>query len=151
MLENQIYSIESANINQETLHAMQSAGKAMKDIHGKLDIDKVDRIMYVLLYPPISHHRLSFLTLVPVTYTSICREDLTEQKALADEIGTAIATGPQTGEPLDEAELDADLAELEQEALDEKMLKTGTMPVLPGAANGERKSLKPLHLLYRYI
>ncbi|MCJ1326442.1 ESCRT-III subunit protein snf7 [Thelotrema lepadinum] len=111
MLENQIYSIESANINQETLNAMQSAGKAMRDIHGKLNIDKVDEIM----------------------------EGLTEQKALADEIGTAIASGPQTGEPLDEAELEADLAELEQEALDEKMLKTGTMPVLPGAANGELK------------
>ena len=65
------------------------------------------------------------------------REDLTEQKALADEIGTAIANGPQTGEPIDEAELDEELANLEQEDLDEKMLKTGTVPVLPNAANGE--------------
>ena len=47
MLENQIYSIESANINQETLNAMKSAGKAMKDIHGNLTIDKVDNIMCV--------------------------------------------------------------------------------------------------------
>ena len=46
MLENQIYSIESANINQETLNAMKNAGKAMKDIHGNLSIDKVDTIMY---------------------------------------------------------------------------------------------------------
>ena len=49
-------------------------------------------------------------------------------------------------EPIDEDELEADLAALEQENLDEKMLKTGTMPVadslnrLPKAANGERKS-----------
>ena len=49
MLENQIYSIEAANINQETLNAMKNAGKAMKDIHGNLNIDKVDQIMYVLL------------------------------------------------------------------------------------------------------
>jgi hypothetical protein len=49
ILENQISSIESANINQETLVAMQNAGKAMKDIHGNLTIDKVDRIMYVLI------------------------------------------------------------------------------------------------------
>ena len=48
-------------------------------------------------------------------------------------------------EPIDEDELEADLAALEQENLDEKMLKTGTMPVadslnrLPKAANGERK------------
>ena len=68
MLENQIYSIESANINQETLHAMQSAGKAMKDIHGKLDIDKVDRIMYVLLCSPLSHHRLFFLLFLLLTH-----------------------------------------------------------------------------------
>lgn len=47
MLENQIYSIESANINQETLNAMKNAGKAMKDIHGNLTIDKVDAIMFV--------------------------------------------------------------------------------------------------------
>ena len=47
MLENQIYSIESANINQETLQAMKNAGDAMKNIHGKMTIDKVDEIMYV--------------------------------------------------------------------------------------------------------
>ncbi len=47
-LEQQIYSIEAANINQETLKAMQKAGKAMKEIHGGLTIDKVDATMYVL-------------------------------------------------------------------------------------------------------
>lgn len=42
-------------------------------------------------------------------------------------------------------ELDDELAELEQEQLDNKMLKTGSVPVsdeihrLPAAANGERK------------
>lgn len=46
MLENQIYTIEAANINQETLQAMRNAGKAMKDIHGNIDINKVDTIMY---------------------------------------------------------------------------------------------------------
>ena len=62
---------------------------------------------------------------------------MNEQRALTEEVGTAIASGPQAGEPIDEAELEADLAELEQEALDEKMLKTGTVPVLPNPANGE--------------
>jgi charged multivesicular body protein 4A/B len=46
-VEQQIYSIEAANINQETLNAMKTAGKAMKDIHGNLTIDKVDATMYV--------------------------------------------------------------------------------------------------------
>ncbi len=50
-------------------------------------------------------------------------------------------------EPIDEDELEADLAALEQENLDEKMLKTGTVPVadslnsLPSGVNGECKFL----------
>src|SRR5437588_10505270 len=46
-VEQQIYSIEAANINQETLNAMKDAGTAMKQIHGGLTIDKVDATMYV--------------------------------------------------------------------------------------------------------
>lgn len=48
-LEQQIYSIEAANINRETLAAMEKAGEAMQQIHGKLNIDKVDETMYVCL------------------------------------------------------------------------------------------------------
>lgn len=51
MLEQQIYSIESANINQETLVAMKNAGKAMKEIHGKITMEDVDTTMYVLSHP----------------------------------------------------------------------------------------------------
>ena len=46
-LEREIYSIETANINKETLEAMKNASKAMKEIHGGLTIDKVDQTMYV--------------------------------------------------------------------------------------------------------
>src|SRR5579862_7441375 len=46
-LEQQIYSIESANINYETLKAMESAGKAMKAIRGGITMEKVDSTMYV--------------------------------------------------------------------------------------------------------
>ena len=48
MLEQQIYSIESANINQETLVAMKNAGAAMKQIHGKMTMEDVDVTMYVI-------------------------------------------------------------------------------------------------------
>ena len=56
-------------------------------------------------------------------------------------------------EPIDEDELEADLQALEQENLDEKMLKTGTVPQdhlqrLPAGVNGERESLSPLLLLF---
>jgi hypothetical protein len=50
-LEQQIYSIEAANINRETLAAMEKAGQAMKQIHGKLNIDVVDQTMYVFTSP----------------------------------------------------------------------------------------------------
>lgn len=46
-LEREIYSIETANINKETLDAMKNAGAAMKQIHAGLTIDKVDTVMYV--------------------------------------------------------------------------------------------------------
>ena len=46
-LEGQIASIETANINKETLDALSNASKAMKTIHGGLTIDKVDATMYL--------------------------------------------------------------------------------------------------------
>ena len=54
MLEQQIYSIESANINQETLAAMKNAGEAMKKIHGKMTMEDVDTTMYVICAEPSS-------------------------------------------------------------------------------------------------
>lgn len=47
-LEQQINAIESANINRETLAAMEKAGEAMKQIHGKLTPEKVDETMCVI-------------------------------------------------------------------------------------------------------
>jgi charged multivesicular body protein 4 len=139
-LEQQIYSIEAANINRETLAAMERAGEAMQQIHGKLNIDKVDETMYVVVGIWIPREKC---------WQSIYREKLREQHALGEEIASAITSAP-IGEPIDEGELDDELAELEQEQLDDKMLKTGTVPVsdeihrLPAAANGESKSPKLL-------
>lgn len=113
-LETQINSIESANINHETLLAMQQAGKAMKQIHGKLTPEKVDQTM----------------------------DELREQNALSDEIVNAITNNP-IGDPIDDDELEAELDELQQEKLDEDILKTGSVPVtdivqrMPSVANQE--------------
>jgi hypothetical protein len=57
-LESEIYSIEAANINKETLDAMKNASAAMKQIHGGLTIDKVDETMYVFalfFHHPVLH------------------------------------------------------------------------------------------------
>lgn len=115
-VEREISSIETANINKETLDAMSNAQQAMKKIHGGLTIDKVDQTM----------------------------EDLREQHAIGEEIAEALTQG-SVGQGVDEEELDEELAELQQEELDNKMLKTGTVPVsdqiqrMPNAAVGERK------------
>jgi len=121
-LEQNIYSIEAANINKETLMAIEQAGKAMATIHSGLDINKVDDTI----------------------------EKIREQHALGEEIANAITSQP-LGPQIDEADLEDELMDLEQEALDNKMLKTGTVPVsdeihrLPAAANGEIKSKAPVH------
>jgi charged multivesicular body protein 4A/B len=115
-VEREISSIETANINKETLDAMKNAQQAMKKIHGGLTIDKVDQTM----------------------------EELREQHAVGEEIAEALTQGSMaTG--VDEDELDEELAELQQEELDNKMLKTGSVPVsdqiqrLPNAGVGERE------------
>jgi len=110
-LERQIYSIETANINKETLDAMKQAGNAMKSIHAGLNVDKVESVM----------------------------EDLREQQDIGNEISTAITQGVHT-DMIDEEDLDAELADMQQEQLDEQMLNTGNVPVgdkvaqLPNAA-----------------
>lgn len=116
-LEQQIYSIEAANINFETLAAMKKAGDAMKQIHGGMTIDKVDKTM----------------------------DELREQQNLSNEISEVIS-GNAIGEQYDEDELDAELEGMEQEAMDKRMLDTGTVPVsqlerLPAAGTSERKWL----------
>ena len=72
------------------------------------------------------------------------REELREQHALGQEIGEAIISAP-IGEPIDEQDLETELEGMEQEQIDERMLKGGVVPVsdevhrLPTAANGARK------------
>ncbi|CAH0053036.1 unnamed protein product [Clonostachys solani] len=113
-LEQQINSIESANINRETLAAMEKANGAMKEIYRNLTPEKVDQTM----------------------------EDLREHNAMSGEI-VALMANSGVGEAIDEDELDEELELLQQEQLDEQILKTGNVPVsdavhkLPTAANTE--------------
>lgn len=50
-IEQQMHSIETANLNFETLKVMQSASDAMKKIHNGMNLDKVDMTMYVTIFP----------------------------------------------------------------------------------------------------
>ncbi|QHS74771.1 ESCRT-III subunit protein SNF7 [Saccharomyces paradoxus] len=95
-MEQQLFSIESANLNLETMRAMQEGAKAMKSIHNGLDIDKVDETM----------------------------DEIREQVELGDEISDAISRPLNTGaNEVDEDELDEELDMLAQENANQEMSK----------------------------
>lgn len=106
-LQRQLYAIEDSKVNAEMLRTMAKGAAAMKDIHGNLNIDKVDSTM----------------------------DDIRDQIALGNELSEAM-TRP-LGNELDEDELDEELAELEQQELDAKMTHVGNAPQhnLPGAVS----------------
>nr|XP_006823649.1 PREDICTED: charged multivesicular body protein 4b-like [Saccoglossus kowalevskii] len=56
-------------------------------------------------------------------------DDIQEQQELADEISTAISQPTGFGQDIDDDDLLAELEELEQEELDEKLLDVGPSPV----------------------
>ncbi|KAF2719700.1 Snf7-domain-containing protein [Polychaeton citri CBS 116435] len=110
-VEREISSIETANINKETLNAMKNASAAMKDIHGGFTVDKVDETM----------------------------QELADQHAIAEEISEAL-TQPGMADAADEMDLEKELEDMEQEQLDDRMKET-SVPVhdglsrLPNVAN----------------
>lgn len=127
---------------------MKNAGQAMKQIHSGLTIDKVDETLYGIPYLHLCY------ALDNGTYAdmSSCDSDeLREQHALSEEIASAImSAGQPTG--VDEDDLEAELEGLEQEQIDEAMLKTGTVPVgdevgrLPNAGTKEREYIFPVDI-----
>jgi len=100
-LEVQINTLESANINANTLDVMRRGANALKDIHNGLNIDKVDATM----------------------------NSINEQRDIANEIAEAISNPANAGLQIDEEELKAELGELEQEDLNERLLGADHVPV----------------------
>lgn len=134
-LEQQINAIESANINRSTLQAMENASAAMKNIHGKLTPEKVDETMYVML--PCGGVRME------TCEWNTCadkesRDKIREQNELSDEIVNALTTSSLSN-AVDEQDLEDELDQLQQEQLDEAMLKTGTVPVLASPPSQDRE------------
>ncbi|CAG8563424.1 14006_t:CDS:2 [Funneliformis caledonium] len=99
-IEAQVMAIENANVNLETIKAMEKGAEAMKAIHNNMDMNKVDDTM----------------------------DSIREQIDLADEISNAISA-PMIGIDLDDDELTAELEELEQEVLDSQLLGADAPPV----------------------
>ncbi|OLY80680.1 Vacuolar-sorting protein SNF7 [Smittium mucronatum] len=100
-LETQIFAIESANVNLETMNAMRKGADAMKNIHKNMNIDKVDQTM----------------------------DEIREQMDLANEVSAAISQPELLGMSSNESELLEELELLEQEQLDKQLLNAERPPV----------------------
>lgn len=103
LLETQLDSIESANLNLATMNAMKDGAKAMKQIHGDFNIDKVDETM----------------------------DDIKDQLDVAAEILDAISR-PLANE-VDEDELEDELKELEELNLETELTKVKKVENKPAA------------------
>jgi len=100
-LEMQVNTLESANLNAETMAAMKKASDALKVIHGNLNMDKVDATMNAV----------------------------NEQRELANEIAEALSNPIYSGVDVDEDELSAELEELQQEELNNRLNEADHVPV----------------------
>lgn len=141
-LETQVNAIESANMNLETMTAMRKGADALRNIHGSLNIDKVDGTM----------------------------DSIREQMDLTNEISDAISNPVGMGHDLDEVsvhvhghqsvrllpahdlllslpiqdELKNELEELEQEELNERLVGAESAPshVPQGVAGPSRHAAR---------
>jgi len=100
-LEMQVNTLESANLNAETMAAMKKASEALGHIHGNLTIDKVDATM----------------------------NKVNEQRELANDIAEAISNPMNSGIDLDDDELKAELEALEQDDLNERLMGAEHVPI----------------------
>lgn len=99
-LEMQVNTLESANLNAETLAVMKKGADALRVIHGNLDADKVADTM----------------------------DQITEQRGIAEEISNAIASNPLAS-PGEDEELLAELNGLEEEVLNERLAGADHVPL----------------------
>nr|ABM55604.1 putative chromatin modifying protein 4B [Maconellicoccus hirsutus] len=96
-IEMQREALEGANTNTAVLTTMKSAADALKKAHQNMDVDQVHEMM----------------------------DDIAEQQDVAKEISEAISNPVALGHDYDDDELEKELEQLEQEALDAELLKAG--------------------------
>lgn len=115
-IEMQREALEGANTNTAVLNSMKNAADALKAAHKNLDVDNVHDIM----------------------------DDIAEQHDLANEISNAISNPVGFTDDMDEDELEKELEELEQEGLEEDLLKVPGPQELPAVPTGAiAKPVKP--------
>jgi charged multivesicular body protein 4 len=116
-LEMQVNTLESANLNAETMAAMKKASDALKVIHGNLNMDKVDSTMNAV----------------------------NEQRELAIEIAEALSNPIYAGVEIDDDELTRELDELQEQELNDRLNEADHVPVHlpPGSRVSEDKTRTP--------
>jgi len=92
-LEQQLMAIEGSHVTLQTMNAMRMGANTMRQMHGEMTVDRVENTM----------------------------DDIRDQMDIAAEIGDAIGT-PLGTEVIDDGDLERELAELEQENLDQALL-----------------------------
>ncbi|BFZ57519.1 ESCRT-III subunit protein snf7 [Savitreella phatthalungensis] len=105
-VEQQLFMIQNANIQHETVQAMKQGAAAMKAINKGMNIEKVDKTM----------------------------DEIRDQMDVSNEISEALSS-TRLGYPQeDEDELTAELERMQQEELEKKLLDGGRVPAneLPG-------------------
>ncbi|XP_019405307.1 PREDICTED: charged multivesicular body protein 4c [Crocodylus porosus] len=117
-IEFQREALENSYTNTEVLKNMGYAAQAMKKAHENMDLEKIDNLM----------------------------QDITEQQDVAQEISEAISSRAGFADEFDEDELMAELEELEQEDLNDKMsnVRLPSVPstLLPSRPASSRKRVE---------
>jgi len=106
-LETMQARMEEAAINVETMKAQKEGAKAIKETYGKMTPDKIDQTM----------------------------EEVRAVMDSAQEISSALAQ-PLASDAVDEDDLMAELAQIEQEELDKQMLGVGGRQAMPAVPSG---------------
>ncbi|CAH1112330.1 unnamed protein product [Psylliodes chrysocephalus] len=117
-IEMQREALEGASTNTAVLDSMKNAADALKKAHKNLDVDNVHDIM----------------------------DDIAEQHDIANEITNAISNPVGFSDDMDEDELEKELEELEQEGLEEDLLKVPgptELPAVPAGAIAKPAVVKP--------
>ncbi|KAJ7095328.1 vacuolar-sorting protein SNF7 [Mycena belliarum] len=106
-LEMQVNTLESANLNAETMAAMKKAAEVLQQIHSGMSVAKVDETMAAI----------------------------TEQREVANEI-TELISNPAGMDPIGDDELLNELHELEDEVLSERLAGADHVPIhMPDGAS----------------
>lgn len=112
-VEAQLFSIQNANMQHETLLTMKKGAEAMKSIHKGMNIEKVDKTM----------------------------DEIRDQMDISNEISEALSSSRLGVAAEDEDELAAELERMQQEDLETKLLDGGRVPAaqLPAVRVQESK------------